>query len=227
MLSGADAVEAGGNITLRGYVGQRLRIHGLTSARGLEINGKLADCEGFDPFPEARLHMRVPGFDKVFKVKYANIQLPDTTIEEPGGIEDLDLRDCTDVDPALILRLARTRVDSKTVRQGLQSAATAERPDMKHRANELLACLAALEGDVPSSARTRFECGEVGPHALGDRFVQQMMQMKPGCVGNGKFSLHDLHMGGVDNRQAARRLAEFPMSGFCVKCQMEFLEGAA
>lgn len=226
MQIGAKAVETAGNHVLRRYLGYQLRVHGLTSARGLEINGMVGECVGFTPIPEARLHIRLPGFDAPFKVKLSNLLDPETDadVSEPKGVDQLDLRSCTDVDPAVILRAARTDIGKRTAEGEIRSCVGAGRADMRYRATSLLACLEDLKKGVTGAARTRFKCGETGPEALSDPFVRNMMQMKPGCVGNGTYDLHDLYDGGADDYQAALRLAEFPMSGFCVPCQMQYLE---
>lgn len=223
-LQGSAAVEGGANATLPGYVGRQLRIHGLTSATGLTINGRVGTCEGFDPFPIGRLHIRIPGHAKVFKVKYQNILSPEIHAEEPSDISELDLGAASSIDRDYILRVAATRFGGKSAREHLHEHAAAERPDMKHRARRLLSVLAEL--DAGKTEPPKLGCGEVGEAALRDPdpFVRNMLKVKPPCLGNGKFSLHELGLGGASDSKAACRLAEYPLSGFCTKCQIAYME---
>ena len=218
---GSEAVEVGGNRLAEAAVGKEWRIWGLTSARGLELNGKIGVCEGFDPMPNVRLHLRVPGYHAPFKVKMNCCLEQDWPIpDEPDSVSALDLS--SQVDRNAILLAANARISRKTVREEIRSNMDADRTDMSHRATKLSAYLDALEQG--STAPPVFGCGEVGDAGLSDPFVRNMMQMKPPCLGNSKLNLNDLYLGGVDCVQAGRRLAEYPLSGFCVPCQIQFME---
>jgi hypothetical protein len=224
---GAEAIEAATIASMPNYVGKQWRISGLTSARGMEINGLLGTCEGFDHFPDLRLHLRVAGFDTVFKVRFANISDPQVRPpSEPNSVANLDMRGSGDMDRATILRVARTQFDGRTAHDHIRGHATVTRLDMRHRASRLLECLNSLEQGT-SLEPPRLGCGETTEEALRDPFVRNMMQIKPPCVGNGRFCLHELHDSRVGDQQAAKRLAEYPMSGFCIKCQILYLEGDA
>jgi len=205
-------------------VGKEWRVWGLTSARGLELNGKLGTCEGFDPMPNVRLHLRVPGYRTPFKVRMNCCLEPDTPIHnEPDSISALDLSASAQVDRNAVLRAADARISRKSAREEIRSNTDAERTDMSHRAKKLVAYLDALERSSATPLPT-FACGEVGDAGLSDPFVRNMMQMKPVCLGNNKLNLNELYLGGVDAMQAGRRLAEYPLSGFCVPCQIQFME---
>ena len=221
---GAEAVEVGGNRLAEAAVGKEWRIWGLTSARGLELNGKLGMCEGFDPMPNVRLHLRVPGYQTPFKVKMNCCLEPDTPVpDEPDSVSSLDLSASARVDRNAVLNAANARISRKNAREEIRSNTNAGRTDMSHRAKKLVAYLDAL--DQGSTALPPvFECGEVGDAGLSDPFVRNMMQMKPACIGNNKLNLNDLYLGGVDAVQAGRRLAEYPLSGFCVPCQIQYME---
>ena len=222
---GADGMAAAGNLALQGYVGREVRIHGLTSARGAEINGSLGQVIGFTPFPEPRLHVRIPGFANPFKLRVQNPLADD--IEPPAAPNDEvgDPDSILDMFPAPLLRASRMAMDGpKTAREQLEELCNVPRLDMAHRARVLVDCLDALErGDATSA---EFDCGLVTEEALRDPFVANMLQMKPPCVGGGKFKLKDLTAAGASDTQAALRLAEFPASGFCVACQRAYLENA-
>lgn len=224
MYVGADAVKIGGNRMAEAAVGKEWRIWGLTSARGLELNGKLGVCEGFDPMPNVRLHLRVPGYTSPFKVKMNCCLEPDTPIpEEPDSVSTLDLSASSRVDPNAVLRAAAARIGWKSARDQIRSSTDAERTDMSHRAKKLLAYLDALDQESTTPPPT-LACGEVGDAGLSDPFVRNMMQMKPACIGDNKLNMNDLYRGGVDAVQAGRRLAEYPLSGFCVPCQIQYME---
>lgn len=220
---GSEAVEVGANRLAEEAVGKEWRIWGLASARGLELNGKVGVCEGFDPMPNVRLHLRVPGYQAPFKVKMNRILEPDRSIpDEPDSVSELDLSSSAHVDRHAVLLAANARISRKSVREEIRSNMDAERTDMSHRATKLSAYLDALEQS--STVPPVFGCGEVGDAGLSDPFVRNMMQMKPPCLGNGKLNLNDLYLGGVNRVQAGRRLAEYPLSGFCVPCQIQFME---
>lgn len=229
LLQGADAIMEAGNQSLPAYVGARWRVVGLTSERGMEINGKVGLCVGFDPFPVGRLHIRIDGFPHPFKLKYSNILDPETdyTEDEPTSISDLNLRAAT-VDREAVKRLARhAHSEAETVKAFLRDLCHADRPDMRHRASKLLLCLEEIEHGTAIEDIPQLGCGECPQEALEDPdpFVRNLLAMKPPCAGNGKFSLSDLHSGGVADAQAARRLSEYPMSGFCVPCQIRYMQG--
>jgi len=57
-------------LPLTTYVGRVLRVYGLTSERGQELNGKVGRCEGCD---DTRLHLRLEGHPTPFKVKPSNV----------------------------------------------------------------------------------------------------------------------------------------------------------
>lgn len=223
-LSGAEAVASAADRLFPSYVGKEWLVSGLTSEKGLQLNGKLGVCEGFDPMPAGRLHMRIGG--TVVKLKIGNILNPDTAPAEPTSVTGVDLGSGSEIERETILRISRTRYDGQTVRQHIESAATAERPDMRYRAKRLVALLDKFE-ENHSTPHVTLGCGDPGEEALADTdpFVRHLQSMKPGCVGNDKFHLHELFAGGVDDVQAGRRLAEYPMSGFCVGCQRVYMEG--
>lgn len=50
--------------------------------------------------------------------------------------------------------------------------------------------------------------------------------MKPGCVGNGKFKLDELYYNINDEVQAGKRWSEYGVSGFCIPCQIHYIERA-
>ena len=226
-LQGADAVREAGNRSLPGYVGGLWRVVGLTSERGMEINGKVGVCIGYDPFPVGRLHIRIDGFPQPFKLKYSNIIDPDLADAEPTSVSDLNLG-AASIDREAIKRLAlHAHSEAPTVKSFLQDCCKADRPDMRHRALSMILCLDAINLGEPIEKIPQLGCGEAGEEALSDPdpFVRNLLAMKPPCAGSGKFSFSDLHSGGVGDAQAARRLAEYPMSGFCVPCQIRYMEG--
>ena len=82
-----------------------------------------------------------------------------------------------------------------------------------------------LDGLDRGLAREQFPCGDAGPHA-DHPFVKNMLAFKPPCVGDGFFRLGSLHTPACGDEQAARRLVEYTLSGFCVPCQVAYLEQA-
>lgn len=226
--SGAEGVIAGGNAQLEFMVGKDWLIVGLTSERGKQINGKCGRCLGFDPFPVGRLHIRVPGFDAPFKLKVCNLLPPEASAGGPPSVAGIDLgAGSSEVDAEAILRVANVSWDGKSTRMHIQDAVRSdtERLDVRHRATRLLSYFEELlDGKQPPAV---FGCGEAGDAAANskDPFLTSLMGMKPPCVGNGKFSMDELFAAGADDLQAARRLAEYPLSGFCVRCQRHYMEG--
>eukprot|EP01063_Lacrimia_lanifica_P017929 TRINITY_DN24908_c0_g1_i1.p1 TRINITY_DN24908_c0_g1~~TRINITY_DN24908_c0_g1_i1.p1 ORF type:complete len:444 (+),score=119.51 TRINITY_DN24908_c0_g1_i1:58-1389(+) len=81
---GIERFPAGGAEPAPSFVGERVRIHGLTSTTGRSLNGRHAHCVG-DDGDGGRLHLRV-GSD-MFKIKRENVTLeetgPDSAVDEP------------------------------------------------------------------------------------------------------------------------------------------------
>ena len=96
------------------------------------------------------------------------------------------------------------------------------RPDMRHRAEKLQHAISAEAAGGPSLTLL---CGDAGDLANADSFTRQLAQMKPPCVADGRWTLFDLFQGSASDRKAGVRFAEYPVSGFCPKCQVRFMEG--
>ncbi len=215
-------MEAAREQELRRCIGRRFVLTGLQSERGQEINGKLATVIGFEAEPEVRLHVKVPSHPKVpnrtFKVRYGNLLVPDSEMTL-GGRLDGPLREN-------VLRIGRDALP-----QLFQNVGNGDnRPDWGHRAQRLQDAVAAWE----KGSSLELCCGEVGDrgaaiiagtisHPNGD-FIKQMYAMKPPCVGDGKFRLDQLLAGGADEGKARDRFLEYLPSGFCVPCQMRYME---
>lgn len=217
-FKGVDAVVAGGNAVMADCARRSasMRIRGLTSARGADLNDRVGVVVGFDPYPEPRYHLRVQGLSsRVFKIKPGNALEDGVYVSPPVAAAVSDAR----VDAPTLRRLADARFDGKPLRRHLLEHATAERPDLRHRASRLVQ---AVEGscDPPQT----FVCGDAGLEGADDPFVRNMMAMKPPCVGDGHLRLASLWDHGADDAHAARRLAEYPISGFCVPCQVAYIE---
>ncbi|KAJ1447572.1 hypothetical protein M885DRAFT_542389 [Pelagophyceae sp. CCMP2097] len=110
--------------------------------------------------------------------------------------------------------------------------ATSERPDWRHRVNALAEMARALEcgepldfpcGD-PGAAVTLILAGDEAPPGVDANFLRTVYGAKPPCAGDGIFRLEDVFLRGVPDFKATDRFREFVPSGFCVHCQIKYME---
>ena len=201
---------------LKAKVGKHWEICGLTSERGRTLNGLTGECVGYTGPPDLRLHLRVPAEDAVLKVKYSNVIEPDAAAVASENVP------CTPTSAEKLKSVAKASLP-KALKNVMR-----ERLDTVHRGRRLQESISALE---QAGTSLPIKCGEAGPEAerSNDPFMKQLISMKPACVGDGFFRLEHLYaLGGhgSSDGQAACRLQEFVPSGFCVSCQIHYMENA-
>jgi len=173
------------------------------------------------------LHVHIPGTKLRCRVKFCNVM----ALTEPVISENEEYRRFVPaLDAASILRAANHRIPNtmagSRVRDCLKFYTTCSVPgaDVRGRATRLLNYVEALENAPLFSAPPRFDCWEVRDAELNDPVTMHLLQMRPACMGNGDFLLHDIFKGGVGDERAGMRMIRYAANGFCVACQMRYEE---
>ena len=205
----ADAAVAATEDELRAYVGRHWLV--LSNEREAAINGRVGECVGFSHC-EGLLHVRVPGERQLLRLTPASVAEPpaDATLAAIAAAPAA----------ASVLAAARDALD------GALACVAADRPDTVHRGERVRLAVEALgRGDEMEVALRCGEAGEVAEAAADGTLTAAFLAMRPTCQGDGTFRLHTLlHRFDAGPHRAARRLAEFVKMGYCVQCQIEYLE---
>jgi len=209
------------------YVNKEIKIVHLTSERGQQLNGRVGNVIGWQPFqgyqgpdsrPERRYYVRVTGEPKILRLKPINVRCMSFVPVISRFLNERDPWVITNEDMVSILQSA---VIGKT--NGVLGAHSTRR-DSKYRAKLMVKYMLQLRhgSNIDEIACKELGCGDIN-HAELDRHQQMLTLMKFSCHGDGKVCFKRFTRGLKNDAEGHKKLLarckEFLVAGMCEVCQ--------